>query len=384
MRDSYRPVWPGHLKPMSTQQPKAFRFLFIALMLFALGVVAWQLISREDKPSPNSMTVIMQTRHDLAAELEMLGFTRSPRFDPKGGIHFGYPPNMTLDDLMLLLRRIMRDHNLVLTSAVNYEHRRELYVEMSTTQQIMVARFTFLPKSERPPLAEGVRGRIAIIIDDFGYLRNQTTAGFMKLDADITHSIIPGRRYSQILAEESINAGREVIVHMPLEPENYNGRDEAEYMLLYGMSARDIRARVRKAFQTLPQAVGLNNHEGSLASLDTALLDIIASELLDRGKYFVDSFTTPGTRGLDMMRRRGVPSLPRHIFIDNEDEAGYIRQQLAELAASAEQRGYAIGIGHVGASHLQTLEVLRQEIPKLRQQGFEFVFVSELMPKSEF
>ena len=130
--------------------------------------------------------------------------------------------------------------------------------------------------------------------------------------------------------------------------------------------------------------MGLNNHGGSLASLDTVLLDVMARELLDRGKYFVDSYTTPGTRGLAVMRRRGVPSLARHVFIDNEDEAGYIRQQLAELAASAEKRGYAIGIGHVGASHLQTLEVLRQEIPKLRQQGFEFVFVSELMPKSEF
>ena len=378
------PVWPDQLKPMSSQQPKLFRLLFIAMALFALGVVAWQLKSRGMRPSPSSVMVITQTRQDLAAELEMLGFTRSPRFDPKGGIHFGYPPNMTADDLMLLLRRLMRDHNLVLTSAVNYEHRRELYVEMSTTQQKMVARFTFLPKNERPALAEGVRGRIAIIIDDFGYLRNQATAGFMRLDADITHSIIPGRRYSQILAEEAINAGREVIVHMPLEPENYNGRDEAEYMLLYGMGAGDIRSRIRKAFQTLPQAVGLNNHGGSLATLDTVLLDVIALELLDRGKYFVDSYTTPGTRGLDVMRRRGVPSLARHVFIDNEDEAGYIRQQLAELAASAEKRGYAIGIGHVGASHLQTLEVLRQEIPKLRQQGFEFVFVSELMPKSEF
>jgi polysaccharide deacetylase 2 family uncharacterized protein YibQ len=62
----------------------------------------------------------------------------------------------------------------------------------------------------------------------------------------------------------------------------------------------------------------------------------------------------------------------------------YIRQQLQDLAAIAERRGFAIGIGHVGSSHLHTLEVLRKELPKLAQQGFEFVLVSEIMPASPF
>lgn len=365
-------------------QPQIFRYLFGLLAIAAVIFVGWQTFKSTVGGSRSPAVEIAQIRANLVTELELLGLARSARIDPEGGIRFGHPPSMTADDLMLLLRRMMRDNNLVLTSAVKYEDRQELYVELSTPQQEKVARFTFVPLLDRPMLAEGVRGRIAIIIDDFGYIRNRLTAGFMDFQQKLTFSIIPGRRFSQVLADEATAAGQEVIVHMPMEPENYNGRDEAEFILLYGMAEEEIRARIHKAFQTIPQAVGINNHEGSLASLDTVLLDIVAKELLDRGKFYVDSFTTPGTRGLEVMQRRGVPALGRQIFIDNVDDPEYIRQQLQDLAAIAERRGFAIGIGHVGSSHLHTLEVLKKELPKLAQQGFEFVLVSEIMPASPF
>ena len=150
-------------------------------------------------------------------------------------------------------------------------------------------------------------------------------------------------------------------------------------MLLYGMDEAEVLARVRRAFQALPQAVGMNNHEGSLATLDTVLLAALARELNDREKYFIDSYTTPETRALEFMKKNGVPSLGRHVFLDNVDEPDYIREQLALLAARAESKGEAIGIGHVGSSHLNTLDVLVEEIPRLLDRGFVFVFVSELV-----
>ena len=76
-------------------------------------------------------------------------------------------------------------------------------------------------------------------------------------------------------------------------------------------------------------------------------------------------------------------ALGRKIFIDNEDDPEYIARQLARLAEKAEQEGSAIGIGHVGASHLHTLDVLKREIPFLISKGFEFVFVSELMNETD-
>ncbi len=164
-----------------------------------------------------------------------------------------------------------------------------------------------------------------------------------------------------------------------MEPTNYNGRDEEEFILLYGMDSDEAQARIRRAFQEVTAARGANNHEGSLATLDTVLMAVLARELKSRNKYFVDSFTTPDTRALDVMASNGVSALGRQVFLDNVDDPAYIRRQLAELASWAESTGSAIGIGHVGVSHLNTLEVLAEEMPKLRDRGFEFVFISELM-----
>ena len=359
--------------------PKFLRIIFVLLVLLALSFVAKQVTSSWNRERRQAAAELPQLRADLIAELERIGLTRSAIPGVDESIRFGHPPTMTSDDLMLLLRRIMQRHRLTLAAAVKYEERRELYVELTTEERLLVGRFTFAPRIETANTASGVRGRIALIIDDFGYMHNRATEGFMNLPEKLTLSILPGHRFSEILAAEAIRAGHEVIVHMPMEPEGYNGRDEEEYILRFGMEEAEVLNRVRRAFQQLPQAVGMNNHEGSLATLDTVMLQVLARELRERNKYFVDSYTTPNTKAEDIMRANGVPTMGRRIFLDNVDDPAYIRRQLSRLAASAERDGGALGIGHVGASHLNTLAVLAEEIPLLISQGYEFVFVSELI-----
>ncbi|UCH10979.1 MAG: divergent polysaccharide deacetylase family protein, partial [Fidelibacterota bacterium] len=291
------------------KQPRALKILFGVLVVAALGFVAWHTIFSSMTERRHTHREIPQLRADVVAELEEIGLARSPVVGDDGTIRFGYPPTMSSDDLMLLLRRVMREYDLNLSSAVKYEEQRELYVELSSPQQEPVVRFRFIPGLKGEILAGAIRGRIALIIDDFGYSRNRRTAGFIAMNEKLTFSVIPGHRYSQILAQEASRAGHEIIIHMPMEPENYNGVDEEEFILLYGMEAAEVQARTRRAFQEIPQAIGMNNHEGSLATLDTVLLDVLASYLKQRNKYFVDSFTTPETRALDIMKKQEVPSM---------------------------------------------------------------------------
>lgn len=366
-------------KPLRQVQPKILKLLFISLVVAALGFVAWHTIFSMLTDRRHVQREVPRLRADVVAELERIGLARSPVIEENGAIRFGHPPTMSSDDLMLLLRRIMQRYDLIMTAAVEYEERRELYVELSSKEQHVVARFIFAPGVKGEMLAGAIRGRIGIIIDDFGYIRNRLTAGFMNMNEKLTFSVIPGHRYSRILADEAARAGHEVIIHMPMEPENYNGRDEEEFILLYGMEDGEALARIRRAFQEVPQAAGMNNHEGSLATLDTVLLAVLAAELKARNKYFVDSYTTPDTRAPEIMEKRGVPAMGRHVFLDIVDDPEYIRRQLAQLAAWAERTGAAIGIAHVGSSHLNTLEVLSEEIPRLKDRGFEFVFISQLV-----
>ena len=118
------------------------------------------------------------------------------------------------------------------------------------------------------------KGRIAIIIDDFGYRNDFVTDGFLALDANLTYAVIPGHEHSYFFSEKAKTAGFEVIVHMPMENTGKTHGEE-EFVLKTDMDVGIIERRVRSAFNQIPVAVGMNNHQGSKASADQRVLSLI-------------------------------------------------------------------------------------------------------------
>lgn len=233
----------------------------------------------------------------------------------------------------------------------------------------------WIPKEVPPdtPLEEvPVSGIICFIIDDFGYNLSNEARGFINLDIPITCSVLPGHPYSQKAAGLAQKARHQVMVHMPMETHDHRAGEE-KYILMRGMTEDEIRSRVRDAFHELPQAEGMNNHQGSLATEDRRVMKALAHELKSLGKYFVDSRTSRETIAEQVMKSAGVPVDRRRVFIDNENSVRYIRKQVQQLARIAKTEGVAIGIGH---PRKKTLQVIKQEIPKLKQQGFHFGYAS--------
>lgn len=218
-------------------------------------------------------------------------------------------------------------------------------------------------------------GNIAIVIDDFGYRNDKISDGFLEIDASLTYAIIPGHNYSTSFGEKAVGAGYEVIVHMPMENTGKTYGEE-KFVLMTDMDSETIKRRIKNAFSQIPSAIGMNNHQGSKASADQHVISNIAEVIKDKGLFFLDSRTTVETIIVTTMELFGVPTAKRNIFLDNEDDEAKIKIQLEKLANKAERDGSAIGIGHV---KLKTLNVLKREIPKLQEKGFEFVFVSKLV-----
>lgn len=227
---------------------------------------------------------------------------------------------------------------------------------------------------EEPKIPEVSRGTVAIIIDDFGYRNDAVSERFLKLDADLTYAVIPGHEHSRSFSSKAEEEGYEVIIHMPLES-RIKTKGEREYILETNMTSAELESRINKVLDHLPEAVGMNNHQGSKASEDSRVMGILATLLKSSGKYFIDSRTTTGTVAELTMRNYGVPTNRRHVFLDNQDDADMIKIQLEELFDKAETMGTAIGIGH---AKLNTIAVLEEEIPKRKAQGFDFVFASEV------
>jgi polysaccharide deacetylase 2 family uncharacterized protein YibQ len=67
----------------------------------------------------------------------------------------------------------------------------------------------------------------------------------------------------------------------------------------------------------------------------------------------------------------------RDIFLDNHNDSVYIENQFEKLKSMAQENGTAIGIGHIQNKDL--LSVLNRQATNLHEEGFELVFVSELI-----
>ena len=91
-------------------------------------------------------------------------------------------------------------------------------------------------------------------------------------------------------------------------------------------------------------------------------------------KFFLDSFTNPESRGYITMRRFGVPTQLRQVFLDHVEDLNQIQYNLDSLAILSHHMDIAIGIGHVKP---MTLEVLRKEIPRLEKEGYQFIRLSQ-------
>ena len=228
-----------------------------------------------------------------------------------------------------------------------------------------------VPPEPLPPL----RGIIGLIIDDFGYRNDDVSRGFLDIPAKLTFAVIPGHEHSRSFSKNAVSAGYEVMVHMPMENIGKTFGEE-EFVLMNYFQDNELVRRVKEALDHIPEANGLNNHQGSRATETPRLMRLLAGVLKDENKFFIDSRTTTNTLAEETMRQFDVPTNRRNIFLDNELDEEKIYVQLIQLTDVAERKGIAIGIGHVKP---QTLAVLKKHIPELQQKGFKFEFVSKLV-----
>ena len=267
--------------------------------------------------------------------------------------------------VLLIVLKKQQDHMEKLEDNVAVQADEVTNLEDSTIPEVLDK-----PIEKKTPM----RGIIAIIIDDFGYRNDHISNGFLELPAKLTYAIIPGHDHSQLFSKKAYDAGYEIIVHLPMENIGKTYGEE-EYVLMSYFQDDEIKSRINNAFDNLPEAIGLNNHQGSRGTADSRVMTLLAGVIKDKKKFFIDSRTTSNSLANSTMRRYNVPTNQRDVFLDNDLDEEKIKTQLYKLADVSERKGIAIGIGHVKP---QTLNVLKNEIPVLKQKGFRFEFVSRL------
>lgn len=225
------------------------------------------------------------------------------------------------------------------------------------------------------------QGHLAIVIDDVG----RELYHFERLAAlrvPVSFSVLPGAPYApgvQLRLLEDDRRPREILLHLPMEPEDaakmYEDAEAAEDFLTVADGSDGLRAKVRAALERVPTAHVVNNHMGSRLTRDRAAMDAVMQELKARGRAFLDSRTIGDTVAEQAARDAGLPTAAREIFLDHDPSAEAIEAAL-DRAVEASRAHPVIAIGHPSEA---VVEVLERRLPELHRAGIGIYPVATVM-----
>jgi uncharacterized protein len=207
---------------------------------------------------------------------------------------------------------------------------------------------------------------ITLVIDDMG-VTHPYTAQAVALPGPLTLAWFPFARDLPAKIADAAARGHEAMLHMPMQSYSDSIRQTGPDPLRIDLPPEVNRALLREAIDAVPNSIGVNNHMGSVATLDPTLMGLVAREVATHGMLFLDSVVVPHSVALGCAEMVGVPAAARDVFIDNVAKPKVIWDQLAATEAFALRYGHAIAIAHPRPHTLAALEVW---LPTLAAKGF--------------
>ena len=227
-----------------------------------------------------------------------------------------------------------------------------------------------------PPASNGAT--IVIIIDDAGR-SVENTKRYASLPFPITIAVLPKQSQSRACADAIRAAGKEVILHQPMQSNNLN-LDPGPGKITADMSTYEIAQIVKQNLLELgPGVKGMNNHEGSLITSNVIKIGAVLEVCNEMGVYFLDSRTTAATQAPQAALERDM-----HIFekagpyLDNDIDRAKMLERMRETLAYANRHGRAIVIGHVDKSVKILPDLLSEMYPEMKAAGYRFATPSML------
>ncbi len=221
----------------------------------------------------------------------------------------------------------------------------------------------------------GMENRIAFVIDDMGY-DLLILDEILQIEAPITVSILPHLSCSGLVAERANKAGREVILHLPMEPYGYPGKCPGSGALLLRMDRDEIVDQLEKDIMDIPHISGVNNHMGSKFMEDGEKVEIVLDQLKKRGLFFLDSLTTKNSKGIQIAGKIGLRHVGRDIFLDNGRDLEETLDILNRIAEKQDSWKTMVIIGH---PHESTIQAIREALPVFRNRKIHIVPLSDLV-----
>lgn len=220
------------------------------------------------------------------------------------------------------------------------------------------------PEAQPEAALPDTRPRVAIIIDDIGD-SIEMAEKFFNLDAALTFAILPHSRHPREIAEAAVSRGCQVMLHLPMEPNEYPRIDPGPGSLLTRMTPDERIRQLKINLDAVPNIQGVNNHMGSKMTAMFDQMNQVFSVLKKRDLFFIDSRTTAASQCRSSARLFNIAFAERDVFLDHVLQREAIFKKIEELMQVAEINGAAVAIGH---PHPLTYEVLKAALPEVKRQ----------------
>jgi len=232
-------------------------------------------------------------------------------------------------------------------------------------------------KPEKPRKPAPYAGNLTFVFDDAGHNLDQLEY-FLRLPFPCTIAVLPGLRYSSESARRIRKAGKQVILHQPMQSVDLH-INPGPGAVTPGLSAEQIKNIVRKNLEEIWPVAGMNNHEGSLMTADEAAMRAVLDVVAEKHIFFLDSRTTARSVVAKIAKEKNMTVWERAIFIDNDKSRAAMETQIKKGLSIARQKGSAIMIGHVFTVELAQL--LIEMYPTLIEEGFSLSAIAQAAQK---
>ncbi len=223
---------------------------------------------------------------------------------------------------------------------------------------------------ERP---EVPKGTISIVIDDVGYSLEELKP-FLSLPGKVTFAVLPGLKHSTEAARLIKASGKDLLLHLPMESDN--GNDPGPGAIYVGDDPETIAKTLEADLDSVPGAIGINNHMGSRATADIGTMSSVFSAMQGKGLFFLDSKTTPDSRASEIGQLFGIEVIERNIFLDNDTSPEAILSQVEKGLSVARESGSCIFIGHV--RNRGVLDVLTDVLPSIAEKSYILMALTKI------
>src|SRR6185437_5133796 len=228
------------------------------------------------------------------------------------------------------------------------------------------------PSKYADKAAPGEKPRIAVLINGMGLSDGVTAEAIKGLPAPISVAYGAYGRNLQDWVERARGAGHEVLLQVPLEPLDYPTNDPGPHTLLTSLPPEENMKRLQWLMSRFTGYVGVTNQMGAKFEAAQDSLTPVLEEVKRRGLLYIDDGSVPGSTTGQIGSTIGLDFGVASVQIDGADVA----KQLAQLEATAKEKGAAIGVAKV---KLGTAKQLADWAAKLQSKGIVLVPVSAVV-----